>query len=68
MVGLSGAAVDTSASFDKLKIGAASIEGEILGKEVIQIDKNETLETLKVKIHEAEHRLLPKIVEKTILN
>lgn len=43
-------------------------KGEILGKEVIQIDKNETLETLKVKIHEAEHRLLPKIVEKTILN
>lgn len=33
MIGLSGAAVDTSASFDKIKVGAGSIEGEILGKE-----------------------------------
>ncbi|NRH20998.1 hypothetical protein HOO68_03060 [Candidatus Gracilibacteria bacterium] len=33
MVGLSGAAVDTSASFDKIKVGAATIEGEVLGKE-----------------------------------
>lgn len=33
MVGLSGAAVDTSASFNKLKVGAATIEGEVLGKE-----------------------------------
>lgn len=35
-VGLSGSQVDTSASSDKLKVGAALVEGEVLGTEKLQ--------------------------------
>lgn len=42
-------------------------KGKIVGFEKIVISKNETLESLKQKVHEAEHRILPHIVEKIVL-
>lgn len=37
--------------------------GPIIDQESVRIEKNDTLETLEEKVHQAEHRLLPRVVK-----
>jgi len=38
-------------------------EGPIIAQAVVHVDEDDTLETLEAKIHEAEHRLYPAVIQ-----
>jgi len=38
-------------------------EGPIIAQEVVRIDEADTVESLEAKIHEAEHRLYPAVIQ-----
>ena len=40
--------------------------GEIIEQEIVYVDDDETLESFKKKIHELEHELYPKIIQRLI--
>jgi phosphoribosylglycinamide formyltransferase-1 len=36
--------------------------GEVIASEPVPVRENDTVETLRARVHEAEHRLLPEVV------
>ncbi len=40
--------------------------GKIIAKKIVEVSQNDTLETLEEKVHEAEHVLLPNVVDDII--